>query len=201
MSKLFDVTHQLVFYGAYHSNKVNVLIHIICVPLILWSAQVFLAALPVPEYFPHITTIINRHLTFEYNWSAVLTAIYLSYYTALEPVAAILYAPQLIFSYLFATSCAHKPDGIKQALALHVFSWIMQFIGHTWAEGRAPALFDNLVGALVLAPFFVHLELLFKLGYNHELQRKVINGIGVEVAKFRREEAQKKRGATANGSK
>jgi hypothetical protein len=27
---------QLVFYGAYHSNKINVLIHIICVPLIVW---------------------------------------------------------------------------------------------------------------------------------------------------------------------
>lgn len=27
---------QLVFYGAYHSNKTNVLIHIVCVPLIVW---------------------------------------------------------------------------------------------------------------------------------------------------------------------
>ena len=27
---------QLVFYGAYHSNKTNVIIHIICVPLIVW---------------------------------------------------------------------------------------------------------------------------------------------------------------------
>lgn len=27
---------QLTFYGAYHSNKTNVLIHIVCVPLLLW---------------------------------------------------------------------------------------------------------------------------------------------------------------------
>ena len=27
---------QLTFYGAYHSNRINVLIHIICVPILLW---------------------------------------------------------------------------------------------------------------------------------------------------------------------
>lgn len=29
-------TTQLTFYGAYHSNRINVLIHIICVPILLW---------------------------------------------------------------------------------------------------------------------------------------------------------------------
>ena len=29
---------QLVFYGAYHNNKVNFLIHVIGVPLLFWSA-------------------------------------------------------------------------------------------------------------------------------------------------------------------
>lgn len=27
---------QLAFYGAYHSNKINIAIHIICVPIIMW---------------------------------------------------------------------------------------------------------------------------------------------------------------------
>ncbi|KAG8920934.1 hypothetical protein FRC00_009341 [Tulasnella sp. 408] len=71
----------------------------------------------------------------------------------------------------------------------------MQFIGHGVAEKRAPALLDNLLGALVLAPFFVHLEILFKFGFFPELQKRVNNGIGVEIAKFRRAEAEKKRKA------
>lgn len=27
---------QLTFYGAYHANRVNILVHIICVPVLLW---------------------------------------------------------------------------------------------------------------------------------------------------------------------
>ena len=30
---------QLAFYGAYHSNSINIVIHVICVPMILWSIQ------------------------------------------------------------------------------------------------------------------------------------------------------------------
>jgi len=28
---------QLTFYGAYHSNRINILVHIVCVPILLWS--------------------------------------------------------------------------------------------------------------------------------------------------------------------
>jgi uncharacterized membrane protein YGL010W len=66
--------------------------------------------------------------------------------------------------------------------------WIAQFIGHGAFEGRAPALFDNLFqcrsdpsptmkltlcSAVVLAVFFVWMELLFSLGYKPELHRRL----------------------------
>jgi len=44
------------------------------------------------------------------------------------------------------------------ALGIFTASWIAQFIGHGVFEGRAPALLDNLVQALFLAPFFVWME-------------------------------------------
>lgn len=84
---------------------------------------------------------------------------------------------------------------MKVAGALHAFSWIMQFIGHGAAEGRAPALLDNLLGAVVLAPFFVHLEMLFALGYNPKLHKQIQNEVGKDIAKFRREQAEKQRAA------
>jgi stalled ribosome alternative rescue factor ArfA len=40
------------------------------------------------------------------------------------------------------------------AVAVHVVSWIAQFVGHGKYEGRKPALLDNLVQALFLAPLF-----------------------------------------------
>ncbi|KAG9026456.1 hypothetical protein FRB95_008828 [Tulasnella sp. JGI-2019a] len=188
-----DVEKQLVFYGSYHSNPVNIAIHITCVPLILWSAMVFFSAYPIPQAFPTITHYFGSHFLFEFNWAFVFAAGYQIYYILLEPVAGLLYAPQMTGMLLSATAFAHRSDGIKIAVYLHVFSWIMQFIGHGVAEKRAPALLDNILGALVLAPFFVHLEILFFLGYNKALHKKVLNGTGVEIAKFRRERAQKQK--------
>lgn len=71
------------------------------------------------------------------------------------------------------------------AVGLHVFCWVAQFVGHGAFEGRAPALADNLVQALFLAPMFVWLEILFKLGYRRELQARVDKAVDIEIAKFR----------------
>lgn len=52
----------------------------------------------------------------------------------------------MILTILTAASFAHKPDAFNTALLIHVSSWIAQFAGHFLAEGRSPALLDNLVG-------------------------------------------------------
>jgi uncharacterized membrane protein YGL010W len=117
---------------------------------------------------------------------------------------------------LTATAFSYKPGYATQAALLHAFSWIAQFIGHGVAEGRAPALLDNLIGgrtsvftllltwltllfflsiAVVLAPFFVHLEILFGLGYRPAMHKRIINEIGKEITKLRKAEGDKKRKA------
>ena len=58
----------------------------------------------------------------------------------------ILYAPQMTLITLTAASYAHKPGGVKTAILIHFVSWIAQFAGHFLAEGRSPALLDNLLG-------------------------------------------------------
>ncbi|KAK7061501.1 hypothetical protein R3P38DRAFT_2829873 [Favolaschia claudopus] len=195
MSKLFDVQHQLTFYGAYHSNRINVIIHIICVPLLLWSFQVMASQIPVPSFFPPIQHRFSDYLAFELNYSAIHAAIYLAYYFALEPFAALLYTPQLVLSLLTATAYSHTAGHVQQAVFLHAVSWVAQFLGHGVAEKRAPALLDNLIGAVVLAPFFVHLEILFALGYRPELHKQLTNEIGKEITKIRKAQGDKKRAA------
>lgn len=64
-------------------------------------------------------------------------------------------------------------------------SWILQFIGHGKFEGRKPALLDNLVQALFLAPLFVWYEILFKLGLYKGLKKEVEAAIEVEVKKLK----------------
>ena len=69
------------------------------------------------------------------------------------------------------------------AIGVHIISWILQFIGHGKYEGRKPALLDNLVQALFLAPLFVWYEVLCKLGFYKQVKREVESDIEIEVAK------------------
>ncbi|KIJ70480.1 hypothetical protein HYDPIDRAFT_164504 [Hydnomerulius pinastri MD-312] len=189
MSSLFDVRKQLTFYGSYHSHPVNVFIHIFGVPALLWSALVLTTLLPPPTFLPSAHHVFNEYLVFDLNTSALVTAFYMCYYTLLDPVAA------MMLTLLTATAYARRPDGIRDAIIVQVVSWIAQFLGHGLAEGRAPALLDNILGAFVLAPFFVHLELLFKLGYRPELQKQLHNDVGKEITKLRKEQGEKRRAA------
>lgn len=193
MSSLFNVRKQLAFYGAYHTHPVNILIHVFGVPAILWSALVLITRIPPPSLLPPVKHAINNYMIFEMNAPAVTAAFYMAYYFILDPIAAFLYAPQMVLSLLTATAYGYRPDSIRNAIIIQVISWIAQFIGHGVAEGRAPALLDNIVGALVLAPFFVHLELLFKMGYRPELQKQLKNDIGMEIARIRKGRAEKQR--------
>ena len=126
---------------------------------------------------------------------------------------------------LSATAFRHNnPNATQIALGLFIFSWIAQFIGHGFAEGRAPALLDNPTGgmkcntslngitydfdlillyitrkypALVLAPFFVHLELLFPFGFKPELHKQINNLAAIELTRIRKLEGEKKRAGEA----
>jgi len=193
LSDVVNVEKQLAFYGAYHSNKVNVLIHIICVPMIVWSFQALVAPLHVPSFLPTYHRIFNEYLVFDVNYATIMASIYLAYYYMLEPFAALLYTPQMVLTVLTATAFSQKPGYVIQAAAIHGFSWVAQFIGHGFAEGRAPALLDNLLGAVVLAPFFVHLEILFGLGYRPAMHKRINNAIGKEIARIRKAEGDKRR--------
>lgn len=114
-----------------------------------------------------------------------------------------------MLSLLTANAFAQRPDYLTIAVTTQAVCWIAQFIGHGVAEKRAPALLDNIAGgesfylyvssfmtgstALVLAPFFVHLEILFALGYRPEMYKQLTNDVGKEIARIRKIEGDKRR--------
>jgi len=195
LSDVFSIDKQLTFYGAYHTNRVNVLIHILCVPLIVWSFQAFLAPFRPPSFIPAYRHVINDYMMFETNYATLIGAVYITYYLLLEPVAALLYAPQMMMIILTATAFGQNPSHTPAIIAIHVLCWIAQFVGHGLAEKRAPALLDNLLGAVVLAPFFVHLEILFGLGYRPAMHKRINNAIGKEITRIRKHEGDRRRKA------
>jgi hypothetical protein len=98
-------------------------------------------------------------------------------------------------TYFLATT----PNAIRIAAYIHAAAWIAQFIGHGVFEKRAPKLTENLVQALVLAPYFVVWELLFFVGYRPQLKRELDVLVDVDVKAFRARKAAMKAGAAAPG--
>lgn len=63
-------------------------------------------------------------------------------------------------------------------------------MGHGFAEKRAPALLDSLVQALLLAPLFVFMEVLFVFGYRPALKARLQKTIDAEIAKWKASKAK-----------
>ncbi|KAL6704733.1 hypothetical protein ACN47E_007654 [Coniothyrium glycines] len=177
-----NLEKQLVFYGAYHHNKVNVGIHILCVPPILLTSFLLLTntpAVPLPSWL----SVPNLPL----NVGTVGAVLYSTLYILMEPVAGALLAPILIGSTAYANhlTSTYGATANSWAGAINIACWLAQFVGHGKFEGRAPALLDNLVQAIFLAPFFVWFEILFTLGYRPELKGRIDQAVEKEIQKFK----------------
>ncbi|RYH30074.1 DUF962 domain-containing protein [archaeon] len=182
----------LAFYASYHNEERNKYIHFMFVWPIFFTAQVFLHnAGSLPNGFADI--IPGFHLT----WCALLSLFYGIYYFLIEqPGLAGPLASGLVTAGFFATKTLNEanPEFWKLALGLHIFSWAAQIFGHQVFEQRSPAFLDNIVQALVMAPLFVVLEILFLFGYKEQLHKKVSSIAKQNIAHFRLAQANAKKG-------
>ncbi|XP_050376460.1 2-hydroxy-palmitic acid dioxygenase mpo1 [Argentina anserina] len=154
-SGLFDLESHFAFYGAYHSNPVNILIHTLFVWPILFTSLVLLYFTPSLYNFPAEG--------FMFNLGFVFTVIYALYYVGLDKKAGSLAALLCVLCWVGASVLANRLGfslAWKVVLAAQLFCWTGQFVGHGVFEKRAPALLDNLTQAFLMAPFFVLLEVL-----------------------------------------
>ena len=110
----------------------------------------------------------------------------------MEPVAGGVLAPILLAGTAYSKHLTAEfgSTANKWAFGVHIACWLAQFIGHGMFERRAPALLDNLVQAVFLAPFFVWMEILFSLGYRSELQSRVAKAVEKDVHAFHRAKTQ-----------
>lgn len=126
------------------------------------------------------------------NLGTIVTVLYATLYILMEPVAGGLLAPLLLGATAYANhlTATYGMTANYWALGLFITSWVAQFVGHGVFEGRAPALLDNLIQALFLAPFFVWMEILFYFGYRPGLKGRVNKAVEQEIQKHRGSKAQ-----------
>ncbi|OMO93240.1 hypothetical protein CCACVL1_06566 [Corchorus capsularis] len=147
--KIFDLEKNFAFYGAYHSNPINIAIHMLFVWPIFFTAILLLDYTPSLFNLPQIDfSLFGSHVALVFNFGFLVTLIYAVFYVCLDVKAGTLAA---LLCWI--------------VLVVQIVCWTGQFIGHGVFEGRAPALLDNLVQALIMAPFFVLFEALQFFGY------------------------------------
>ncbi|KAK4696419.1 2-hydroxy fatty acid dioxygenase, partial [Lecanoromycetidae sp. Uapishka_2] len=159
-----NLEKQLLFYGSYHHTPDKATNTPSLLPMPSW--------LTIPNLPPNLGTIA--------------TLLYASLYILMEPVAGGILAPLLLAGTAYSKHLTTEYGAMANQWALGVFvaSWVAQFVGHAAFEGRAPALLDNLIQAIFLAPFFVWMEILFYMGYRPELKARVESAVQKEVERF-----------------
>ncbi|THC98514.1 hypothetical protein EYZ11_002022 [Aspergillus tanneri] len=178
-----NLEKQLLFYGAYHNNPVNVAIHVTCVPILLFTGIALASNSPALFNVPDVLHVENLPA----NLGTIGALTYSIFYILLEPVAGGLIAPLVIGGAAFANHLLATYGASMNYWfgGIHIVSWLAQFVGHGVFEGRAPALLDNLVQAFLLAPLFVWMEVLFFFGYRPELKARYDENVKKEISAFK----------------
>jgi uncharacterized membrane protein YGL010W len=129
----------LARYGESHRNPVNELIHIVCIPAIVFSLLGILWAL-----HPAVALLV--------------AAAALAYYVTLSRTLAL---GMGVMAGAMLLVLAMLPDGtvLPTAIGVFVAAWLGQFVGHH-IEGKKPSFFDDL-RFLLIGPLFV-LSILYR---------------------------------------
>ena len=135
------LTRLLESYEKNHQNPVNEVIHIIAIPMIMFS-------------------ILGVTAAFDIFLEYILVGIVFFYYLKLSKIAALLMLVWLLI-YLGLVALL-KPHIIEISISLFIFGWVLQFLGH-FIEGKRPSFFEDLRYFLI-GPLFVVQKVISKFG-------------------------------------
>ncbi|MDQ3617923.1 MAG: DUF962 domain-containing protein [Pseudomonadota bacterium] len=144
-------------YSGDHRNSTNQWIHVVAVPLILWSVIALLWCIPSPG------TLFRAGF-----WAAlVMFAAWCFYYRASRKLGVGMLAMFVLMAWL-----THQLyDGLGAtnllglAIGVFVLAWIGQFVGHK-IEGQKPSFLTDLT-YLLIGPAWVMAKLYRKLGWSY----------------------------------
>jgi len=150
------LTEWLDRYAVCHQNRLNKLIHWVCVPVIMMTLLGLLWQIPLPSLFADTPWWIN--------WSTLFMAGCLVFYMTLSPPLAFgmfLWVSIVVVLFRYYTLNVSLPLWIP-CCVLFVVAWVGQFIGHK-IEGKRPAFFEDLQ-FLLIGPLWVLSFIYRKLG-------------------------------------
>ena len=154
MSELYK--KYFTFYEQFHTHKYNKLVHIACIPGIVWS----LFGL-VNHTVSKVVDLPNSVFTMPSN---LIYIAYMIYYHKLGAPLKILDKTVLFYALvLYNSSKFYLTTSQKYSLyifaAVQVLSWVFQILSHKIIEKNSPALLSGIKQSFLTAPIFVIEEL------------------------------------------
>ena len=149
-------------YGESHKNKINKLIHWICIPLIFWSIIALFSLIPHSFMDIFINSLANDLM----HWGTILIFIGLIFYLkhSLNIFLGMLFFSLLVLIDIYYTVHffdLHKYWGVFDSfkisgekflliisVIIFIFAWILQFIGHQ-IEGAKPSFLKDIQFLLI----------------------------------------------------
>lgn len=143
-------------YSGDHQDATNQKIHVVAVPLILWSVTALLWCIPVPG------TLFGPG-----TWAALAAYVAWMFYNRASRKLG--YGMLLVlFGMLMLNLGIQRAFGMHvllyAAIGVFVVAWVAQFIGHK-IEGKKPSFLTDLV-YLMIGPAWVLAKLYRKLGWS-----------------------------------
>jgi uncharacterized membrane protein YGL010W len=144
-------------YSSDHQNPANQLIHLVCVPAIVWSVTAMLWTIPVPGtwFKPGAFSALAMFLAWAYYWRLsrrLSIGLFACFFASVLVNRGI--AQSFGMSFLF-----------NLAIAVFVVAWIGQFIGHR-IEGKRPSFFTDIV-YLLIGPLWTLRKLYQRVGIDY----------------------------------
>ncbi|MFA6987386.1 MAG: Mpo1-like protein [Arenimonas sp.] len=154
MRKIDELLDQ---YSSDHRNATNQLIHVVCVPAIVWSVTALLWTIPVPGtwFLPGAFSAFAMFLAWAYYWRLsrkLAMGLFVCFF------ASALLNRWIVDSYGMNTL-------LLLAVGVFVVAWIGQFIGHI-VEGHRPSFFTDVV-FLLIGPLWTLRKLYQRIGIGY----------------------------------
>ena len=140
-------------YEVSHRNPVNKKIHMVCVPVILFTVIGFLWCIPRPAFFGENPFI---------NWATITCATWLIFYLTLNFKMFLGMLVQMLVMFVITQKIYETGILLPLSAIVFVIAWIGQFYGHK-IEGKKPS-FINDIFFLLIGPLWVTRYLYNRIG-------------------------------------
>lgn len=107
-----SITDALGFYGVYHRDPINQIIHFFGVPCIIWSLIVFLCHLSLPLL--HVKIHIPFIAPHDVSYATLVTAMYIGFYLYLDHFGGVLYSPFAYGMYALAVNMMSQDQNLAK---------------------------------------------------------------------------------------